>query len=149
MNKKVLIIGGVAAGCKDASRIKRLDAEAEVTILEKGGIVSYGGCGLPYFIADVIKDEKELISTAIGVVRDASYFKNVKGVTVHINTCAEEIDRQKKVVKAGIWKEEPNVTQAGGYKPGKRRPRHPVHKHDGPFRGFQQCFGGRRDDAQS
>ena len=42
MNKKVLIIGGVAAGCKAASRIKRLDAEAEVTILEKGGIVSYG-----------------------------------------------------------------------------------------------------------
>ena len=100
MNKKVLIIGGVAAGCKAASRIKRLDAEAEVTILEKGGIVSYGGCGLPYFISDVIKDEKELISTAIGVVRDAGYFKNVKGVTVHINTCAEEIDRQNKVVTA-------------------------------------------------
>lgn len=100
MKKKVLIIGGVAAGCKAASRIKRLDAEAEVTILEKGGIVSYGGCGLPYFIADVIKDEKELISTPIGVVRDAGYFKNVKGVTVHINTCAEEIDRQNKVVTA-------------------------------------------------
>ena len=100
MKKKVLIIGGVAAGCKAASRIKRLDAEAEVTILEKGGIVSYGGCGLPYFISDVIKDEKELISTPIGVVRDAGYFKNVKGITVHINTCAEEIDRQNKVVTA-------------------------------------------------
>jgi NADPH-dependent 2,4-dienoyl-CoA reductase/sulfur reductase-like enzyme/rhodanese-related sulfurtransferase len=100
VKKKVLIIGGVAAGCKAASRIKRLDAEAEVTILEKGGIVSYGGCGLPYFISDVIKDEKELISTPIGVVRDAGYFKNVKGVTVHINTCAEEIDRQNKVVTA-------------------------------------------------
>lgn len=100
MTKKVLIIGGVAAGCKAASRIKRLDAEAEVTILERGGIVSYGGCGLPYFIADVIKDEKELMSTAIGVIRDAGYFKNVKGVTVHINTRAEEIDRKKKVVKA-------------------------------------------------
>jgi NADPH-dependent 2,4-dienoyl-CoA reductase/sulfur reductase-like enzyme/rhodanese-related sulfurtransferase len=100
VKKKVLIIGGVAAGCKAASRVKRLDAEAEVTILEKGGIVSYGGCGLPYFISDVIKDEKELISTPIGVVRDAGYFKNVKGVTVHINTCAEEIDRQNKVVTA-------------------------------------------------
>jgi NADPH-dependent 2,4-dienoyl-CoA reductase/sulfur reductase-like enzyme/rhodanese-related sulfurtransferase len=100
VNKKVLILGGVAAGCKAAARIKRLDAESDVTILERGGIVSYGGCGLPYFISDVIKDERELISTAIGVVRDAGYFKNVKGVTVHINTCAEEIDRQKKLVTA-------------------------------------------------
>lgn len=100
MAKKILIIGGVAAGCKAASRIKRLDAEADITILEKGSIVSYGGCGLPYFISDVIKDEKALMSTALGVVRDANYFKNVKGVTVHINTCAEEIDRQKKVVRA-------------------------------------------------
>jgi NADPH-dependent 2,4-dienoyl-CoA reductase/sulfur reductase-like enzyme/rhodanese-related sulfurtransferase len=100
VKKKVLIIGGVAAGCKAASRIKRLDAEAEVTILEKGGIVSYGGCGLPYFISDVIKDEKELTSTAIGVVRDAGFFKNIMGVTVHFNTFAEEIDRLNKVVTA-------------------------------------------------
>lgn len=100
MTKKILIIGGVAAGCKAASRIKRLDAEADVTIVEKGGIVSYGGCGLPYFISDVIKDQKALMSTALGVVRDANYFKNVKGVTVHINTRATEIDRRKKIVTA-------------------------------------------------
>ncbi len=100
MAKKILIIGGVAAGCKAAARIKRLDAAAEVTILEKGPIVSYGGCGLPYFISDIIKDQQALMSTALGVVRDASYFKHVKGVTVHVNTCAEEIDRQKKIVTA-------------------------------------------------
>jgi len=100
MNKKVLIIGGVAAGCKAAARIKRLDPQAEVTILERGGVVSYGGCGLPYFISGVVRDEKELLSTPIGVVRDAGFFKNVKGVAVRINTCAEEIDRQKKLVFA-------------------------------------------------
>ena len=100
MAKKILIIGGVATGAKAACRIKRRDPDAEVTILEKGEIISYGACGLPYFISDVVKDHKELISTPIGVIRDDIFFKNVKGVTVHIKTKAEEVDRENKTVKA-------------------------------------------------
>ena len=100
MTKKVLIIGGVATGPKAAARIMRRDPEAEVTILEKGEFISYGACGLPYFISDVVKEHKELMSTPIGVIRDEVFFKNVKGVTVYTKTLAEEIDREKKVVKA-------------------------------------------------
>ena len=58
MAKHVVIVGGVATGAKAAARIKRRDPEAEVTMLEQGEIVSYGACGLPYFIADVVKDHE-------------------------------------------------------------------------------------------
>jgi len=99
MAKKIVIIGGVATGAKAASRIMRRDPEAEVTIIEKREIISYGACGLPYFIADVVKEHKELMSTPVGVVRDEVFFKNVKGVTVYTKTLAESIDRKNKVVK--------------------------------------------------
>jgi len=100
MAKKILIIGGVATGAKAASRVKRRDPEVEVTILEKGEILSYGACGLPYFISDVVKDHKELMSTPIGVLRDEGFFRKVKGVTVYTKTLAEQIDRKNKTVKA-------------------------------------------------
>ena len=100
MPKKILIIGGNAAGLKTATRLKRLDPESEVIVLEKGENVSLGACGLPYFIADVVKEQKELMSTPIGVVRDAAFFKNVKRVTIIPRTEAREIDREKKIVKA-------------------------------------------------
>lgn len=100
MAKKVLVIGGVAAGAKTACRIKRREPNTEVTILEKGGLLSYGACGLPYFVSDVVKEENELTSTPIGVVRDEVFFKEVKGVIAHLRTEAEEIDRDSKVVKA-------------------------------------------------
>ena len=48
---KVIIIGGVAAGPKVASKVIRLLPETDVTIIEKGEFLSYAGCGLPYFIA--------------------------------------------------------------------------------------------------
>ena len=61
--KKVLVIGGVACGPKAAARIKRLDPEAEVTILEKGELLSYAGCGLPYYISGQVQNYNELMAT--------------------------------------------------------------------------------------
>ena len=99
MTKKVLIIGGVATGTKAATRIKRRNPDTEVIIIEQGAIVSYGACGLPYFISDVVHDQKELFSTPIGIPRDENFFKNVKRVAVFTNTRAQEIDRTNKMVK--------------------------------------------------
>jgi NADPH-dependent 2,4-dienoyl-CoA reductase/sulfur reductase-like enzyme/rhodanese-related sulfurtransferase len=99
MTQKVLIIGGVATGTKAAARIKRRNPDAEVTIIEQGAIASYGACGLPYFISDVVHDQKELFSTPIGIPRDENFFKNVKRVAVYTKTRAEKIDRNNKVVK--------------------------------------------------
>ena len=57
---KVVIIGGVAGGATAAARLRRLDEEAEIIILERTGYVSYANCGLPYYIGGVIEDEAEL-----------------------------------------------------------------------------------------
>jgi NADPH-dependent 2,4-dienoyl-CoA reductase/sulfur reductase-like enzyme/rhodanese-related sulfurtransferase len=100
MSLKVVIIGGVAAGPKTAAKIARLDPEAEVTVLEKGKFLSYAGCGLPYYVSGVVKEQKALMSTPIGVVRDADFFQKVKNVKVLTETEALEIDRAGKRVRA-------------------------------------------------
>lgn len=57
---KVVIVGGVAGGATAAARIRRLDEQAEIVVLERSGYVSYANCGLPYFIGDVITDPAQL-----------------------------------------------------------------------------------------
>lgn len=59
---KTIIIGGVAAGMSAASKIKRSDKNAEVIVYEKGSHISYGACGLPYFVSDVNNDWNKMIA---------------------------------------------------------------------------------------
>jgi NADPH-dependent 2,4-dienoyl-CoA reductase/sulfur reductase-like enzyme/rhodanese-related sulfurtransferase len=59
--KKIVVIGGVAGGMSAATRLRRLDAEAEIVILEKSGYVSYANCGLPYYVGGVIEEENDLL----------------------------------------------------------------------------------------
>jgi len=58
---KVLVLGGVAAGTKVAAKLLREDRSCEVTILTKGAVISYAGCGLPYYVGNVIHERGELI----------------------------------------------------------------------------------------
>jgi NADPH-dependent 2,4-dienoyl-CoA reductase/sulfur reductase-like enzyme/rhodanese-related sulfurtransferase len=58
---KIVIVGGVAGGMSAATRARRLDASAEITVLEKSGHVSYANCGLPYYVGGVIEEEKDLL----------------------------------------------------------------------------------------
>jgi NADPH-dependent 2,4-dienoyl-CoA reductase/sulfur reductase-like enzyme/rhodanese-related sulfurtransferase len=58
---RVVIIGGVAGGMSAATRMRRLDADAEIIVLEKSGHVSYANCGLPYYVGGVIEEEKDLL----------------------------------------------------------------------------------------
>lgn len=58
---KVVIVGGVAGGMSAATRLRRLDINAEIIVLEKSGHVSYANCGLPYFVGGVIEDESDLL----------------------------------------------------------------------------------------
>lgn len=60
-NKKVVIIGGVAGGATTAARLRRLDENIEIIIMEKGDYISYANCGLPYYIGDVIKERESLL----------------------------------------------------------------------------------------
>lgn len=59
---KVIVIGGVAAGMSAASKIKRTDKDVQVTVYEKGNILSYGACGLPYYVSDENNDWKKMIA---------------------------------------------------------------------------------------
>ena len=93
MTTRVLIIGGVAGGATAAARARRLDEQAEITVLERGPYVSYANCGLPYFISgDIKKRSQLLLQTPEGF--DARY--NIK---VHVRTEALELDRAGKRVR--------------------------------------------------
>lgn len=98
MAEKILIIGGVAAGPKTACRLKRLHPEAQITIVDQDSLVSYGGCGIPYYVSGDVSDEKELRSTSFHAVRDPLFFENAKGVTVLTRRRANSIDRKHKRV---------------------------------------------------
>ena len=93
---KVLIIGGVATGPKTAARLRRLEPNAEITVIERQDLISYSGCGLPYYIEDIIKDYEQLLGG--NTIRDADYFKKQKGFTVLDQTEALRINRDEKTV---------------------------------------------------
>lgn len=93
-NKKILVIGGVAAGPSAASKAKRIDPDAEVKIIQNEKVVSYGACGMPYVIEGIVKEFKELIE------RPADVFKKEYQIDVVTNTRAQKIDRVKKEVHA-------------------------------------------------
>jgi NADPH-dependent 2,4-dienoyl-CoA reductase/sulfur reductase-like enzyme/rhodanese-related sulfurtransferase len=59
--KRILIVGGVAAGASCAARARRLDESAEIVVFERGPHVSFANCGLPYHVGDVIRDESDLL----------------------------------------------------------------------------------------
>lgn len=71
---KVIIIGGVAAGMSAASKLRRSDRESTIVVYEKGGTLSYGACGLPYFISDENQDASLMLAKskedfeAVGII---------------------------------------------------------------------------------
>jgi NADPH-dependent 2,4-dienoyl-CoA reductase/sulfur reductase-like enzyme/rhodanese-related sulfurtransferase len=60
LTMRVVIIGGVAGGMSTATRLRRLDADASITVLERSGHVSFANCGLPYFVGGLIEEEEDL-----------------------------------------------------------------------------------------
>jgi NADPH-dependent 2,4-dienoyl-CoA reductase/sulfur reductase-like enzyme len=92
VNKKILVIGGVAAGTSAASKAKRIDPDADVKIIQDERVVSYGACGIPYVIEGIVGDFQELIE------RSADIFKKEYQIDVITNTRAQRIDRDRKEV---------------------------------------------------
>ena len=99
MAKKIIIIGAVALGPKVASRLRRLDPDCEITIIDKDSLISYGGCGIPYYIGGDIGEIEELYSTTAHQARDPEFFRTVKGVEVLTRVEAIAIDRRNKQLK--------------------------------------------------
>ncbi|HWT26758.1 MAG TPA: CoA-disulfide reductase, partial [Mobilitalea sp.] len=61
MNKKILIVGGVAGGASAAARLRRLDENAQIIMFERDEYISFANCGLPYYIGETIKDRSKLL----------------------------------------------------------------------------------------
>jgi len=99
MSLKVVIVGAVALGPKVACRLKRLLPDAEVTVLDQDRFISYGGCGIPYYLSDDVPDERSLMSTSFRVLRDPRFFREAKGVTVQPRHRVLKIDRGRKTVE--------------------------------------------------
>ncbi len=99
MDEKIVVIGGVAAGPKAACRVKRLLPNAEVTIIDKDSLISYGGCGIPYYVSGDVADESALRSTSFHVLRDEYYFDKYKGINTLTSTEVTGINRDKKSVE--------------------------------------------------
>jgi NADPH-dependent 2,4-dienoyl-CoA reductase/sulfur reductase-like enzyme/rhodanese-related sulfurtransferase len=96
--EKIVIIGGSAAGPKAAARARRLDQNAEITLIQKENDLSMASCGYPYYVGGVFDNRNQLLSTPTGVVRDPKFFMGAKGITAHTNMEAETIDRDRKQV---------------------------------------------------
>jgi NADPH-dependent 2,4-dienoyl-CoA reductase/sulfur reductase-like enzyme/rhodanese-related sulfurtransferase len=91
MKKRLLVVGGVAAGPKAAAKARRCDPEMEIVIYQEEDEISYAGCGLPYYISGVIEDREELISRTPGkFVQD--------GIKILKNRKIERIDIQNSIV---------------------------------------------------
>jgi NADPH-dependent 2,4-dienoyl-CoA reductase/sulfur reductase-like enzyme/rhodanese-related sulfurtransferase len=91
MKKRLLVIGGVAAGPKAAAKARRCDPEMEIVIYQEEDDISYAGCGLPYYISGVIEDREELISRTPGKFAQ-------DGIKILKNRKIEIIDLQSSTV---------------------------------------------------
>jgi NADPH-dependent 2,4-dienoyl-CoA reductase/sulfur reductase-like enzyme/rhodanese-related sulfurtransferase len=94
MGKKIVIVGGVAAGATAAAKARRVSEDAEITIIEKNSYISYANCGLPYYIGKIIPQKKNII------LHTKSTFSNRFNTNVMLNTTASFIDPETKKIVA-------------------------------------------------
>ncbi|MBS4956105.1 MAG: CoA-disulfide reductase [Clostridium sp.] len=89
---KVIIIGGIAAGMSAAAKFKRLSPKDDVIVYEKGDIVSFGACGLPYYVGDFFDDSREMIARTPEEFRES-------GVEIHTKHEVIDVDFSNKKLK--------------------------------------------------
>lgn len=92
MIEKILIVGGVAGGMSAATRLRRLNENAEIIVFEKGPYVSFANCGLPYYVGGEIAEREKLI------VQSAKALKNRFNLEVRENSEVIAIDSEGKKV---------------------------------------------------
>lgn len=93
MKKKVIIVGGVAGGASTAARLRRLDENIEILMIEKGEYISFANCGLPYYIGEKIQSRDSLIVQTVEEMSE-KFNLDIRNLSEVI-----EIDKEKKLVK--------------------------------------------------
>src|SRR5712691_11621601 len=89
---RLLVIGGIAAGLSAAARARRLDPGLEILVLEKGDTISYGACGLPYYIEGRVHSPDDLI------VYSPEYFRKERNITVRTGAAVAAIAHARREV---------------------------------------------------
>jgi NADPH-dependent 2,4-dienoyl-CoA reductase/sulfur reductase-like enzyme/rhodanese-related sulfurtransferase len=103
---KVVVVGGVAGGASAAARLRRLDENAEIIILERGEHISFANCGLPYYIGEVIKKQDNL------VIQSPENMKKRFNIGVRILNEVKNIDTEKKHVEVYDIKNNKNYRES-------------------------------------
>jgi len=98
MNKKIIIVGGVAGGASTAARLRRLDEKAEIIMVEKGEYISFANCGLPYYIGGAIDDRGKLIVQTVEEI-SSKFNLDIRNLNEVIG-----IDKENKKVKIKNYK---------------------------------------------
>src|ERR1035438_5404210 len=86
--KRVVIVGGVAGGATCAARLRRMDENAEIVVLDRGHYVSFANCGLPYYVGNVIDEESKLL------LATPALFKERFNIEVRTRNEVTGIDRE-------------------------------------------------------
>ena len=89
---KVVIVGGVAGGATTAARLRRLDENAKIIMIDKGNNISFANCGLPYYVGDVIKDKEKLL------LQTPEAFNNRFKIDVRVRQEVIKIKKEEKKV---------------------------------------------------
>src|ERR1039457_172195 len=88
----LVVIGGVAAGLSAAARARRTDPRLEIVVLEKGPVISYGACGLPYFVEGRVRRPEQL------VVYTPEYFRKERRIDVRTSSRVVAISHPRREV---------------------------------------------------
>src|SRR6266498_1195225 len=90
--RRVVIVGGVAGGASCAARLRRLDESVEVVMFDRGPYVSFANCGLPYYVGNVISDERKLL------VASREMFRERFNIEVQTETEVTRINRNARTI---------------------------------------------------
>jgi len=90
--RRVLIVGGVAGGASCAARLRRLDESVEIVMFDRGRYVSFANCGLPYYVGNIILDERRLL------VASREMFRERFNIEVQTETEVTKIDRNARTI---------------------------------------------------
>ncbi|KAF5274341.1 hypothetical protein FQR65_LT17012 [Abscondita terminalis] len=88
---KTIIIGGTAVGMGSATRLKKANKENQIVVYQKSSYVSFGACGLPYFLAGEFSDENGMLARTVEQIKE-------EGIDLHINSTVTNVDFDKKIV---------------------------------------------------
>ncbi len=89
---KIIIIGGIAAGMSAAAKARRINKEAEIIVYEMGDIISFGACGLPYFVGDFFQNPNWMIARKVERMQDEGVDVKIRHQVVRVNAEEKRIE---------------------------------------------------------